>query len=159
VLGIDLAQNLVSLARAKAAARGLRNAEFRVGDVLDPTLPESHFDAVVCVFGIFFIPDMQAGGRALWRWCAPAAGSRLPLGGPTSSSPRRQRSGAPFATSGPISTADSTRGIASPTRARARARCEYGLHPPVRYSRRGGECDLRERDEELKSTAHDVISS
>src|SRR5215470_5009789 len=35
VLGVDVAENLLALARAKARARGLANAEFRVGDMLD----------------------------------------------------------------------------------------------------------------------------
>ena len=35
VLGVDLADNLLGLARAKAEGRGLRNIEFRVGDLLD----------------------------------------------------------------------------------------------------------------------------
>src|SRR5262245_3625781 len=66
LLGIDLAENLLTLARAKAHARGLTNIQFRVGDLLDPNIPESPFDAVVCVFGIFFVPDMHAAVRALW---------------------------------------------------------------------------------------------
>ena len=77
VLGVDLAQNLLALARAKASVRGLKNVEFRSGDVLDPAIPESRFDAVVCVFGIFFIPDMQAAVRALWRTVRP--GGRLAI--------------------------------------------------------------------------------
>jgi len=77
VLGIDLATNLLELARAKAAVRGLRNAEFRLGDMLDLNLPDSQFDAVVCVFGIFFVPDMSAAVRALWRVVRP--GGRLAL--------------------------------------------------------------------------------
>src|SRR5690349_23534118 len=56
VLGIDLAEDLLALARAKAAARGLGNAEFRVGDMLALGLAPAQFDAVVCVFGIFFVP-------------------------------------------------------------------------------------------------------
>jgi ubiquinone/menaquinone biosynthesis C-methylase UbiE len=77
VLGIDLAENLLALARAKASRLGLRNIEFRVGDMLDLRLPESHFDAVVCVFGIFFVPDMAAAVRALWRLVRP--GGRLAI--------------------------------------------------------------------------------
>lgn len=77
VLGVDLAQNLLTLARAKANARGLKNIEFRLGDVLDPAVPESQFDAVVCVFGIFFIPDMPAAVQALWRLVRP--GGRLAI--------------------------------------------------------------------------------
>lgn len=67
VLGIDLAAKLLELARAKAAARGLRNIEFRVGDLLELGLAPAEFDAVVCVFGIFFVPDMAAAIRALWH--------------------------------------------------------------------------------------------
>lgn len=77
VLGVDLAENLLALARAKASARGLANAEFRSGDLLDLGLPENHFDAVVCVFGIFFVPDMPAAVRALWRVVRP--GGRLAI--------------------------------------------------------------------------------
>ena len=35
VLGIDLASNMLELARAKAAKRGLTNTQFKVGDLLD----------------------------------------------------------------------------------------------------------------------------
>jgi ubiquinone/menaquinone biosynthesis C-methylase UbiE len=67
VLGIDLAEKLLELARTKAARRELGNTEFRVGDMLDLRLREAQFDAVVCVFGIFFVPDMPAAIRELWR--------------------------------------------------------------------------------------------
>jgi ubiquinone/menaquinone biosynthesis C-methylase UbiE len=77
VLGVDLAENLLALARAKARHLALHNIEFRVGDMLDLRLPESHFDAVVCVFGIFFVPDMAAAVRALWRLVRP--GGRLAI--------------------------------------------------------------------------------
>ena len=75
VLAVDLAQNLLALGRAKANALVLKNIEFRQGDLLDPAMPEVHFDAAVCVFGIFFVPDMQAAVRALWRTVRP--GGRL----------------------------------------------------------------------------------
>jgi ubiquinone/menaquinone biosynthesis C-methylase UbiE len=71
VLGIDLAERLLTLARAKAAKRGLTNIEFRTGDMLDLGLPAASFDAVVCVFGIFFVPDMAQAVRELWRLVRP----------------------------------------------------------------------------------------
>ena len=71
VIGIDLAENLLALARAKARSRGLTNVEFRLGDMLDLQVPEAHFDVVVCVFGIFFAPDMPAAIRGLWRVVRP----------------------------------------------------------------------------------------
>ena len=77
VLGVDLAENLLELARRKAQQRGLKNLDFRAGDMLDLGLPEASFDAVVCVFGIFFAPDMQAAVRELWRLVRP--GGRLAI--------------------------------------------------------------------------------
>jgi ubiquinone/menaquinone biosynthesis C-methylase UbiE len=72
VIGIDLADTLLQRARARAAARGLTQVEFRVGDLLEPPLdPADVFDAVVCVFGIFFVPDMNAALQALWSRVAP----------------------------------------------------------------------------------------
>jgi ubiquinone/menaquinone biosynthesis C-methylase UbiE len=56
VLGVDLAANLLELARTKAAKRGLMNTQFRVGDLLDMHLSDTQFDAVICVFGIFLSP-------------------------------------------------------------------------------------------------------
>jgi ubiquinone/menaquinone biosynthesis C-methylase UbiE len=71
VLGVDLAEGLLELARVKARARGLANVEFRPGDILDLGLPGGEFDAVVCVFGIFFVPDIEAAIRELWRQVRP----------------------------------------------------------------------------------------
>lgn len=77
VLGVDLAENLLALGRAKASAEGLRNVELRAGDLLDLGLPPASFDAAVCVFGIFFVPDMPAAVRALWHVVRP--GGRLAI--------------------------------------------------------------------------------
>ena len=60
VLGVDVAGPLLDLARARAAREGLANIEFRYGDALATGLPDRSFDAVVCVFGVFFAPDMAA---------------------------------------------------------------------------------------------------
>jgi ubiquinone/menaquinone biosynthesis C-methylase UbiE len=75
VLAVDLAEPLLALGRAKAAARGLTNVEFRCDEFLATPEPPASFDAVACVFGIFFIPDMVAAARGLWRLVRP--GGRL----------------------------------------------------------------------------------
>ena len=82
VLGVDLAEKLLALARAKAQHRGLTNIEFRTGDMLDLGLPEAGFDAVVCVFGIFFVPDIPAAVRELWRFVAPGGALAITTWGP-----------------------------------------------------------------------------
>ncbi|HET6372626.1 MAG TPA: class I SAM-dependent methyltransferase [Candidatus Polarisedimenticolia bacterium] len=75
VLAVDLAERLLGLAASKARSRGLLNLETRKGDLLDLGLPPESFDAVVNVFGIFFVADMPAGVRSLWRLVRP--GGRL----------------------------------------------------------------------------------
>ncbi|MBM3659758.1 MAG: methyltransferase domain-containing protein [Actinobacteria bacterium] len=77
VTGADLAEPLLALARAKAAAEGLSQADFVAGDFRTLPYPDGAFDAVICVFGIFFVPDMEAATAELWRMVAP--GGRLAL--------------------------------------------------------------------------------
>jgi ubiquinone/menaquinone biosynthesis C-methylase UbiE len=82
VLGLDLAERPLALARTKAGERGLRNVEFRVGDLLELDFAADRFDAVVCVFGIFFVPDMAAAVRALWRAVRPGGTLAITTWGP-----------------------------------------------------------------------------
>ena len=82
VIGIDLAENLLELARAKARQRGLAQAQFQAGDMMSLGFPEAAFDAVVCVFGIFFVPDMPGAVRELWRRVRPGGKLALTTWGP-----------------------------------------------------------------------------
>src|SRR5688572_14226572 len=82
VIGVDLAEDLLNLARAKAVARGLRNVQFQAGDMLDLGFNDSEFDAVVCVFGIFFVPDMPPAVRELWRLVRPGGKLGITTWGP-----------------------------------------------------------------------------
>jgi ubiquinone/menaquinone biosynthesis C-methylase UbiE len=82
VLGVDLADRLLERARAKAKARGLPNVHFRVGDMLDLRIPDDQFDAVVCVFGIFFVPDMPLALRLLWERVRPGGKLAITTWGP-----------------------------------------------------------------------------
>lgn len=75
VLGLDISGGMLARARAKAAARGLRNTEFRIGDLRATGLPAGCADAVLCCFGIFFVADQRAAAAELWRLLRP--GGRL----------------------------------------------------------------------------------
>ncbi|QGM45867.1 class I SAM-dependent methyltransferase [Methylocystis heyeri] len=77
VIAVDLAERLVALGEAKARERRLSNIEFKTGDMLALGYPDASFDLVVCVFGIFFVPDMVAATRELWRMVRP--GGRLAI--------------------------------------------------------------------------------
>lgn len=67
VLGVDIAESLLELGRKKSQEQGLDNIEFRCGDFEHLGLPDHSFDAIVCVFGIFFVPDMVVAVRELLR--------------------------------------------------------------------------------------------
>lgn len=77
VVAVDLAERLIGLAKAKSDAQRLTNIEFRVEDMLTLDYPDHSFDAVVCVFGIFFVPDMSEAVSELWRMVKP--GGRLAI--------------------------------------------------------------------------------
>lgn len=65
VVGVDLAENLLELARNKA--RNLSNIQFQSGDITQLPFETDRFDVAVCVFGIFFVPDMELALRELKR--------------------------------------------------------------------------------------------
>lgn len=82
VLGVDVAGPLLELARARAAREGLANIEFRQGDAICTGLPEGGFDAVICVFGVFFAPDMPAFVAEMWRLVRPGGVLAITTWGP-----------------------------------------------------------------------------
>jgi ubiquinone/menaquinone biosynthesis C-methylase UbiE len=71
VLGVDVARPLLEMGRAKAVREGLANVQFRQGDATRTGLADGSFDAVVCVFGVFFAPDMAAFVAEMWRLVRP----------------------------------------------------------------------------------------
>ena len=82
VVGLDIAEPALALARAKAAAAHLSNVEFRTADVEHTGLPPASFDAVVCVFGVFFLPDIAAATAELWRLVRPGGTLAITVWGP-----------------------------------------------------------------------------
>jgi len=82
VIGVDLAKQLLESARAKADQRRFGNVEFEVGDMLAMRFPVASFDAVVCVFGIFFAPDMAMAVSELWSRIRPGGKLAVTTWGP-----------------------------------------------------------------------------
>ncbi len=82
VIGIDLAEQLLESARTKAIQRRLGNIEFEIGDMLSMRFPVASFDAVVCVFGIFFVPDMANAVSELWSRIRPGGKLAVTTWGP-----------------------------------------------------------------------------
>jgi ubiquinone/menaquinone biosynthesis C-methylase UbiE len=82
VVGVDLAENLLELARTKARKHGLTNVQFESGDMTALRFADGSFDAVVCVFGIFFVPEMEVALRELKRVLRPSGRIAITTWGP-----------------------------------------------------------------------------
>jgi ubiquinone/menaquinone biosynthesis C-methylase UbiE len=82
VVAVDLADNLLALAWAKADRQGLGNLETRQSDIEALDYAAGAFDAVIIVFGLFFLPDMPAATAALWRLVGPGGQLAVTTWGP-----------------------------------------------------------------------------
>ncbi len=82
VLGVDLAERLLAIARGKAERSGLGNVRFETGDMTSLGFPDGRFDAVICVFAIFFVPDMARQVGELWRMVRPGGHLAITTWGP-----------------------------------------------------------------------------
>jgi ubiquinone/menaquinone biosynthesis C-methylase UbiE len=71
VIGIDLSERMIEIARTVGKARGLRNVDFQVMDASQLAFPESSFDAAISCFGfqIFTAPEKVA--RQAYRVLRP----------------------------------------------------------------------------------------
>ena len=87
VEAVDISAGLLALLKRKAEARGLRQLEVRPQDLMDLDPSGEPFDAVVCVFGIFFLADMAEGVRRLWRRVRPGGRLAITTWGPRAFEP------------------------------------------------------------------------
>jgi SAM-dependent methyltransferase len=67
----DLADDMLQVARDKAAAAGIANAEFRSADACELPFEDNTFDAVSCRLGYMFFPDMQRAAQEMARVLKP----------------------------------------------------------------------------------------
>jgi ubiquinone/menaquinone biosynthesis C-methylase UbiE len=82
VIAVDLADRLLQLGRTKAEKLGLTNIRFEAKDMLALPCDNGSFDAVVCVFGIFFVPDMVVAMNELWKLVRPEGRLAITTWGP-----------------------------------------------------------------------------
>jgi ubiquinone/menaquinone biosynthesis C-methylase UbiE len=60
VLATDISATMLGGAEDAARAAGLTNISTKAADASSIDLPESHFDAAICRFGLMFVPDLHA---------------------------------------------------------------------------------------------------
>jgi len=79
VLGVDIAQNLVTAGTTRAEKEGLSNITFKEGDATDlSTLEDDTFDMVVSIFGAMFAPKPFDVAKEMVRVTKP--GGRIVMG-------------------------------------------------------------------------------
>lgn len=71
VVGIDFAPGMVRLTRRDIRRQGSPNGEMLVMDARKLRFPDESFDAVVCAFGVFFIPSPETALAEMRRVLKP----------------------------------------------------------------------------------------
>lgn len=71
VLGVDLSEKMIHLARRQARERGIGSVEFRVMDCEKLELPDASFDAVVSAYGFQIFTDPEKAAREARRVITP----------------------------------------------------------------------------------------
>jgi ubiquinone/menaquinone biosynthesis C-methylase UbiE len=71
VIGLDLAEEMLAVARRKAKTLGLNNVSFQTGDVTSLSFESSSFDAVISRFCLMFLPDVPKAVSEIARVLKP----------------------------------------------------------------------------------------
>jgi ubiquinone/menaquinone biosynthesis C-methylase UbiE len=65
VIGIDIAEKMLDVAKKKAEAAGISNIEYRLGDAEALDFKDDSFDIVLCASSVFILSDIT---KALKEW-------------------------------------------------------------------------------------------
>jgi ubiquinone/menaquinone biosynthesis C-methylase UbiE len=71
VTGIDLAEQMLEVARRKASSLGLSNVTFRTGDATTLPFDANSFDAVTSRFCLMFLPEIPKAAAGIARVLKP----------------------------------------------------------------------------------------
>lgn len=82
VLGVDLSERMVDVARAEAKRAGLENVAFEVMDAEQLALPDASFDLVVSRFGLQIFTDPDKAVAEMRRVLRPGGRLGLTVWGP-----------------------------------------------------------------------------
>lgn len=69
VVGTDIAEKMIEIARENATERKIRNIEFKVADITELPFENMSFDKISCRMGFMFFPDMQIAANEMFRVC------------------------------------------------------------------------------------------
>ena len=77
VLAVDIAREQLRYAATAAREAGVEHLETRVMDAENLDLPDASVDAVLCQFGLMFLPDVDRGLREMLRVLKPGSWASL----------------------------------------------------------------------------------
>ena len=87
VLGVDISAEMLTLARRRADAAGLRNLEFQESSFEALTLPSGSYHAIFCRWGLMFATDLPAVLSRLRRLLKPGGRFVAAVWGPPETVP------------------------------------------------------------------------
>lgn len=87
VIGLDVAEPMVAIARRRAAVRGIRNVRFRRGDLASLTWTGPRVDRVTSRYGIMFVEDLPAALVRLRAALKPGGRCAFAVWGPAERNP------------------------------------------------------------------------
>jgi SAM-dependent methyltransferase len=82
VVATDLSPEMLALARQNAATLGLQQIDFREMDAEAPDLPEQSFHAILCRWGLMFLPNVTTALTGLRRLLLPGGRCAAAVWGP-----------------------------------------------------------------------------
>jgi SAM-dependent methyltransferase len=87
VVGTDISPGMLEVARARATDLGIENVEFHEMDAEALDLPEGSFNAVLCRFGLMFLPNLEQALGGIRRLLVPGGDFAASTWGPPDRNP------------------------------------------------------------------------
>lgn len=91
VVGVDIAEEMIEIARRRALDQHVETAAFEVGSMDGLRFEDRSFSAITCVFGLFFAQDITATIADMWRCLQPGGRLGITTLGPKFFSPMYQQ--------------------------------------------------------------------
>jgi enediyne biosynthesis protein CalE5 len=91
VVATDVSPQMLALAQEGASMLGLQNMEFREMDAEEPDLPAHTFQAVLCRWGLMFLPHLAPALSKLRRLLVPGGRFAAIVWGPPERAPTPSR--------------------------------------------------------------------
>jgi ubiquinone/menaquinone biosynthesis C-methylase UbiE len=71
VIGVDISSGMLSYAKQKLAAEGLKNVDFQEADAENLTFTDNSFDVILCSLAICYLTDIPTAFRQWHRFLKP----------------------------------------------------------------------------------------